>query len=142
MAIISLLSCFSSVSFDSDRNCYAARIPDFDLDFYLELDHCEDRDTFMREAIDFCRQIADWRERATSLAVSKLLPLKNDVWIDEDNLPLSADEFRDSIRLTSIHLYHDGLITCYFDDGDLFWGHVIVVSGNTAGGPQEAEIAG
>ncbi len=46
------------------------------------------------------------------------------------------------ISLESLHAYPDGEFEVYCHDGDLFWGHVIIVSGNINGTFQDAHIAG
>lgn len=56
--------------------------------------------------------------------------------------PIDRDGFVSRIALESIVLYEGDRFEAYFNDGDLFWGHSIVVSGTIADGPQEAATAG
>jgi hypothetical protein len=83
-----------------------------------------------------------WEERVIAFAVEKLLPLKNDSWLDEDEEELTAGEFRDLMTLESIIVRTDGGFTFYFNDGDLFWGHTIQIRGNLTAGPTKADIPG
>jgi hypothetical protein len=46
------------------------------------------------------------------------------------------------MRLTSITVGHGGRFTFWHEDGDLFWGHSITVSGTLAKGPTDADIPG
>ncbi|PIE48042.1 MAG: hypothetical protein CSA42_00840 [Gammaproteobacteria bacterium] len=38
--------------------------------------------------------------------------------------------------------YNDGSFTVVFEDDDIFWGHIIIVSGHIDGELEEASIAG
>lgn len=71
--------------------------------------------TNLPAAIDFC--------------TSKLLTLKNETWLDEDEdeQPLSAEAFAERVEWRSVVAYSEGSFTLYFDDNDLFWGHSIIV---------------
>jgi hypothetical protein len=46
------------------------------------------------------------------------------------------------MKLSSISVYPDGDFDLFFDDGDMFWGHSIIVTGNINGEFSSAEIAG
>ena len=48
----------------------------------------------------------------------------------------------DALTVESIGIGSDGTYTVFYDDGDLFWGHVIIVSGSLDGGPDDTTIAG
>lgn len=58
----------------------------------------------------------------------KLLELKNESWLDEDENELTQQDFTERlIRVESITYNVDGTLTIWFDDNDLFWGHGIAV---------------
>lgn len=46
------------------------------------------------------------------------------------------------IAFESISVYPDGDFQVYFMDGDLFWGHCIIVDGNLNGTFSSAQLAG
>ena len=53
-------------------------------------------------------------------------------WMDENRkgesyIPLTVDDFTKRISLQSILVTEDGSLSLEFDDGDLFWGHRIIV---------------
>ena len=48
-------------------------------------------------------------------------------WNDDDKPHISKEEFIKLITLTSITIIYENNITFYFDDGDIFSGHVIAV---------------
>lgn len=83
-----------------------------------------------------------WESEARTFACDQLLELKNDVWLDEDEAPLTAAQFGQRMTLDSLVLFNGGSIDFYFDDGDLFLGHTIVVSGSSTDGLTAANIAG
>jgi hypothetical protein len=85
---------------------------------------------------------AEWDARARAYAAAQLLALKNEEWREEDETPVTADQFIARLSLRSMTVDRDGAFTFYFGDDDLFWGHSILVGGTIAGGPTDADIAG
>lgn len=93
-------------------------------------------------AQEFCKDLATWHEQAKDYAAKELLELKNDTWLDEDEKEVNATEFKKKMRLENLEIHADGNFDFWFADGDLFWGHSIIVSGNIKSGFTQAEIAG
>jgi len=81
-----------------------------------------------------------WEEKVKEYAVKKLLKLKNDSWIEEEEERVNSIEFRKLMRLESITFDSDGSFKFWYNDGDLFWGHSIQISGNLIEGLTEAGI--
>jgi len=75
-------------------------------------------------------------------AAKKLLRLKNDDWLGDDEKPFTARSFQARLSPESVGMSEEGTVTVYFNDGDLFWGHVVVVELNSALKPVDADIAG
>ncbi|MGA9520096.1 MAG: DUF2262 domain-containing protein [Myxococcaceae bacterium] len=71
-----------------------------------------------------------YSESAKEYAALKLLGRKNDSWLDEDEDPLTSDEFKARMQLTALDFSGDGGVTFWHDDGDLFWGHAIEIDMN------------
>jgi hypothetical protein len=84
----------------------------------------------------------EWNRQVQNFAVEELLPLKNDSWLDEGEAELTLDEFNDRMKLESITVNADGSFDFWHNDGDLFWGHSIQISGTLAEGPTHADIPG
>lgn len=82
-----------------------------------------------------------WIERAKAAAVDELLALKNDGWLEDGESPVSASEFRERMTLGSLGVWQEGFELC-FGDGDLFWGHEIIVGGNLDDGLKRVELFG
>jgi hypothetical protein len=87
-----------------------------------------------RESIPNAHKIAAELERYVSeakhYAVQKLLARKNENWTDENDpsvkTPITSEQFIERITLESISIGED-FNTFWFDDGQLFFGHVIGV---------------
>jgi len=89
---------------------------------------------------------ARWR----AFAAEKLTDLAND-WQDDaqeedgeaaPEAPITADTFARRIRLSELSIDTEGSMTAYYDDDDLFWGHVILIEVAADGTPGDATIAG
>lgn len=86
----------------------------------------------------FADQLA-WKRRIDAYAVQKL---KENVWLEEDEEPPTTDQFVARLKLESITFLSEDEFEFWHDDGNLFWGHSIQVSGNLKDGPTSAEIHG
>ena len=84
----------------------------------------------------------EWNDRIRDFAVEKLLALKNNNWLDEDEAELSADDFKGKMTLKSVTVCSDGEFEFWHDDGDLFCGHAIQICGNLSNGLTDADIPG
>ena len=89
-------------------------------------------------------QQLDWLSRSKDLfddvIKRDLLQLKNASWLDEDQPPMNAEEFLQSIRLTSINFTSHAAFSLDFDDGGLFEGHSFFVYVSSKGKVEKARI--
>jgi hypothetical protein len=100
--------------------------------------------------LDQCFEIArtlwndagSWKQRAQRFAIQKLLPVKNQFWLERGQEELTADSFANSLRLETIAISSNGSIEFYYNDGDLFWGHTIELSGEIHSGFTRANPIG
>lgn len=83
-----------------------------------------------------------WDDRMAEFAATKLLDVKNDNWLDEDEADLTSQEFKSKMQLENIYVSASGNIEFWYNDGNLFWGHSIRVSGTLSAGPDDAGIEG
>ena len=74
-------------------------------------------------------EIINFIEKAKEYTVKKLLKLKNDLWLEEDEKEVTKKEFKARMKFTSLYVFSESA-NFYFDDGDLFWGHSIEVNVN------------
>lgn len=86
------------------------------------------------------------RQFAAQQLLSNAQAWQDDLDDSDDGIklsPLCLDDFIQRIHLTDLIIEDDdGNFNAYFDDGDLFWGHVIILVGNVNGTFQDAYIAG
>ncbi|RZK57401.1 MAG: DUF2262 domain-containing protein [Pedobacter sp.] len=108
-----------------------------------------DLDNASKNINEFVQKInkqLNWIIKSKSLIdeaiISKLLQLKNDSWLDEDQQPVTKEDFIKSMQLISIDFASNAAFDLYFDDGDLFYGHTIIVNVNSKREIKNASIAG
>lgn len=92
-------------------------------------------------AYDLLDQAPQWDERIRTFAAQKLTALKNDSWLEEGEQPFTQAAFAKHLQLEDITITPDGY-SFWFNDNDLFWGHVVYVEGTIEEGPNHAQIAG
>lgn len=83
-----------------------------------------------------------WTGDAIRVATEQLVTLKNGEWLGERERPVSPDRFGKKLSLIDIAIEDGGHFVFDFDDGDLFFGHTVVVRGNLSEGFTHADIAG
>ena len=74
-------------------------------------------------------ELTHFIEKAKDYTTKKLLKLKNDLWLEEDEKEVTKKEFKARMKFTSLYVFSESA-NFYFDDGDLFWGHTIEVNVN------------
>lgn len=75
------------------------------------------------------KTLKNWESIQHNIADS-LLETYNDGWADPDDeeLPeLSRNDFLERITLSTIYVMEENAISLYFDDSDLFAGHVVEI---------------
>ena len=82
-----------------------------------------------------------WDKLIKEFAVKKLLKIKNESWL-EDEEKITSEQFIQKMKLKSIVVSMKNKFEFCFDDGDIFFGHFIMVDGNLEKGPLRAEIYG
>ena len=113
-----------------------------EIELQLEADQPDEVAAALQAAHALWADDAAWEQRVRAYAVEQLLPLKNEYWLDEDEAPLTPEAFTARMTLRSIGLTPEGGFDFWHDDGDLFGGHAIRISGSLATGPSEADIPG
>lgn len=89
--------------------------------------------------ISACPTFGKLDKKARKCASDELLKTKNESWLEEDEAPLTADEFMKRLLLTEAVVDHDGSVIFWYEDDDMFWGHSISVSCND-GEPEFANM--
>ena len=87
-----------------------------------------------------------WDKAMREFAAKELTELAND-WLadddeNEDAEPITEEIFAKRITLSELTITSNGSFTAYYNDDDMFWGHVIEVSGSLKKGITDADISG
>lgn len=135
---------FGAFTFDRRVRLYSASVKwaGEDIELSLNSEEPDDIETCLKVARALWSQEKLWKTRIEDYAVEKLLPRKNDLWLGEDETEFSPQEFKNKMKLQSISIYQDGSFDFWHNDGDLFWGHAIQVSGNLSDGPTDVDTPG
>lgn len=81
-----------------------------------------------------------WGQRIDDYAVKML---HGKTWLEEeDEVELTRAEFLSRMKLTDIGVSSDGSFEFWHEDGDLFWGHSIVIYGDLENGPTSLDTPG
>lgn len=133
---------------DERLNWYEASVPfakkGDPVRIYLNASEEKELKKVIARAEAIVGELATLDKKAKQAAVDDLLELKNDAWLDEDNdeEEVDAKEFKSKMRLEGISIYDDGSSEWYYADGDLFWGHTILMDLSKSGEFSNAHIAG
>ena len=115
-------------------------------DIRVQLTILKDKVDEMQKSLAVARALwsaqPEWQKKITDYVVAELLTLKNDTWLGDEETELTAHEFIDRMTLETISTRGDERFEFWYDDGDLFCGHAIMVSGNLKDGPDNAGIHG
>ena len=112
----------------------------------LDFDRDENRADCLTHFHTLMERQEEWDQRVRALAAEKLLDLAND-WAqeaeeDREAAEITQEQFMERMELDAIQIYEDGAFEFWFNDGDLFWGHSIHVTGSLTNGPEEAQMEG
>jgi hypothetical protein len=135
---------FGTLVLDRSVNWFTATIPwqGQTVELYVEPDERGDFTSAFETARALFHAQAIWTARFEDRAVVSLLTVKNESWLEDGDAPVTEREFRSRIRLASIKVSESGRFECDFEDGELFWGHAIVVRGTLSDGPTRGTIMG
>ena len=73
---------------------------------------------------------------------NEMIALKNDLWLGEEELPITVEDFRKRISIDSIIFYEDCSSAIYCNDDDIFWGHAIEIDIAKNGKYESATLSG
>lgn len=114
----------------------------------LDFDKDEDRADCLAHFHALMEGQQEWDQRVRAFAAEQLLELANDWEQDsagnEEREPeeITAEQFMERMELDAVQIYGDGAFEFWFNDGDLFWGHAIHVTGSLDRGPEKAQMEG
>ena len=136
---------FGEIRYDSEYSCYCCKFDcggeKITISFIVNLDQAAVL-RVVEDAKKLCKNFYTWIEKAKEFAADELLDLKNDSWLEEEEEELTAEEFKSRMYLKTISFYDGGDFDFWHNDGGLFRGHSIQLSGNLKRGFQSADIPG
>lgn len=137
-------SVLGTLTLDKGHGWYEGKISwqGQDTEIFLNTDEDGELPDAVRNAKLIVQELAEWVTRAKTHAADFLLDTKNDNWLQDSEEDLSEDQFVSRLSLTSIVVYPSGDFDFFFDDGGLFWGHSVEVTGSLAEGMSGAAICG
>lgn len=107
---------------------------------------CDITENDTNKAAEIANKVNSWLnghiDAIKAFAAEKLLDIKNNSWLEEDEKPLTAAAFATQISLDAVTSFVDGSLEIHFFDNDIFWGHSIQVSVNEGFVLADADIAG
>ena len=112
----------------------------------LDIDREEDWDACVEQAKALMADQKGWDEKVRSFAADQLLEQANDWARDaaegEEPEEITREQFMERLELDAVQISADGRFEFWFNDGDLFWGHAIHVTGSLDQGPEMAQMEG
>lgn len=116
--------------------------------FYLRLklqDENEDPTEGLTMLETFWKKKANWDKKLRAVAAKTLLEQANDWAASDDEHPgrvWTEDSFTKALKNESFVMDTDGSFEMWYDDGGIFFGHTVVVYGDTQNGIKEAKMEG
>lgn len=115
---------------------------------HINMDVDEEGSVTAKDALKTWKQlIADcqeWDDKARKFAAEELTDNANDWAQDEDEnvKEITKEDFAKRLSISEVCVSTDGDFEIYYDDDDMFFGHVVIVSGNIETGIEDACMAG
>lgn len=133
---------FDGLVYDKERGNYHGKV-EIATDYFIDVTispESYDKELVFKLAENTFGKIRIKNESYKEKIAGDLLKLHNEVW--NEGKIISKDEFKKRINIQGILIFCEGNAELYYDDGDLFWGHTIVVDVDENGLYQEAQIYG
>ena len=112
----------------------------------LDIDREEDWDACVERAKALMADQKGWDEKVRSFAAQELLSQANDWARDaaegEEPEEITREQFMERLELDAVQISADGRFEFWFNDGEMFWGHSIHVTGSLDQGPESAQMEG
>ena len=112
----------------------------------LDIDREEDWDACVEQAKALMAGQKGCDEKVRAFAAQELLDQANDWARDaaegEEPEEITREQFMERMELDAIQISADGRFEFWFNDGEMFWGHSIHVTGSLETGPERAQMEG
>lgn len=114
----------------------------------INMDVDEEGSVTAKDALETWKKlIADsqeWDDKARKFAAEEMTDNANDWALDADENAeeMTKEDFAKRLMISEVCVSTDGNFEIFYDDDDMFWGHVVIVSGNIETGIDDAYMAG
>jgi hypothetical protein len=121
-----------TLRYDKEYEWYEGQIKIQQLEIPVRLSTDEEgKVAFVCERVaNLVLELESHLQAAKEYAVEGLLAVKNETWLEDDEEPSTPEQFKHRMVIESINIDSDGEVSFYHNDGDLFWGHCILVTMN------------
>ncbi|BAB72881.1 DUF2262 domain-containing protein [Anabaena sp. FACHB-709] len=116
--------------YDTKFDCYEGQVVFYEtqLSISISIEDNNKLESILTRASSFVRHLKHYAKNAEEYAVKKLLELKNETWLDEDEIFLTPEDFKNRMMLEGLVFSPDGEVAFYYNDGNLFFGHCILIT--------------
>ena len=114
------------ITYNDQLRWYEAEVDNYRL--YLSCEDQNQANQCLTHTQSYLQERSELNQKAAVFSCESLISIKNDTWLEDDEKALSKDQFISRLTLESVTIYPDASMEFAFEDGDLFWGHVILVS--------------
>jgi len=134
----------SRLTFNKETDCFEGSLILNNKSYDLSVSDFEINERAKAEILAI--KISGWikvnLEKSKEFVAEKLLKLKNEDWLLENEKPLGREKFIESIEFDGILAFSGGNFEIYFKDNNLFGGHTIIVDINESFEFEDVNIAG
>lgn len=139
---------FGTLNYNEDSEFYEGKVTDGKIEFNVSVEYATPKK--IEKLIIFAeKQLQQhFYNKVILEAESSVIELKNDSWLSEnensgeEEFPITAEELKKKISLNSISFFEDCSSEICYNDGDVFWGHYIVIDVDKKGKFTDFELAG
>ena len=110
--------------------------------YVVSLDSTESEADAIAAASELLPSLLSAVRSGREFACDRLLDLKNDGWLEPDEESVTREQFVSALKIESIVVFPDRAAEFYYEDGDLFWGHTVLLSWDGVRGFYDGDIAG
>lgn len=133
-------------SLNKKHSCFKGRVEWLGENISVHMNVDNHNESSWHSAMDSLRflydNMAEKDHEFRCFAAENLTELAND-WLEDSTSPeITTEDFIRRICLLEISVSADGSFSAYYNDDDMFYGHVITVSGDTLNGVEDATISG
>jgi hypothetical protein len=115
------------IKYNNEFDWYQGQIVFHKTQISISIEDTDKLELVLTRASSVIENLEHHVQDATEYAAEKLLKLKNEIWLDKDEAFLTTDEFKNRIKLDGVVFSPDGEVEFYYKDGNLFFGHFILV---------------